>query len=453
MEFLKDIALPASLEHYRLVVLVAAMSSMLLLPYIGFVIGTVWLSFRYRAKAETSADTHTLSLAYQLAECGLQQKSVVVFLGIIPGLALVFSFAQLLQSTPAISVSLAGFGFLLVMIGLFLVYSYKETFRVQEILTSYQSLLKEQKSASVGSPNVDVFQKENKQNYQRSGKYGLILMVVGFALYAAAFALIARPDEWMETDSLFAVFLSLDVWLKIILMGAIAAGSTGFGVSYFILSQNDKTEHPKQLQKTSKRLIIVSLIILPLALLVNLADVSPLSMSGVLYILAGMSLVSFFLAAHFAYGFSLSGETSTALTGFVLFLISTGLYIGSEYAAIGTATRSQAVIISKQHEKEMEELQSKLGVVTVTFTGEDIYNAKCSACHLFDAKKVGPPYFQTIPKYAGKKTELISFIMNPVKKDPDYPPMPNQGLRPAEADSIANYIMQKVAQLQASSTK
>jgi cytochrome c len=236
-------------------------------------------------------------------------------------------------------------------------------------------------------------------------------------------------------------------------MGAIAAGSTGFGISYFILSQSDKTEYPKQLQKTSKRLIIISLSVLPLALLVNLADVSPVSVSGVLYILAGMSLVSFFLAAHFAYGFSFSGETPAALAGFIFFLISAGLYIGSEYAAIGTATRSQAVIISKQYEKEMDELQAKLGVTTVTFTGEDIYNAKCSACHLFDGKKIGPPYYQTIPKYIGKKTELISFIMNPVKKNPDYPPMPNQGLRPAEADSVAAYIMQKVTLLQTSSSK
>jgi hypothetical protein len=116
MEFLKDITLPASVEHYRLVVLVAAISSMLLLPYIGFVIGTVWLSFRYRSNAEKNSTPDALTFAYRLAECGLQQKSVVVFLGIIPGIAIVFSFAQMLQSTPAISGSLAGFGFLLVRI-------------------------------------------------------------------------------------------------------------------------------------------------------------------------------------------------------------------------------------------------------------------------------------------------------------------------------------------------
>jgi cytochrome c len=76
-------------------------------------------------------------------------------------------------------------------------------------------------------------------------------------------------------------------------------------------------------------------------------------------------------------------------------------------------------------------------------TGEDIYNAKCSACHLFDQKKVGPPYNTVIPKYLGKKDQLIAFVLNPVKVDPAYPNMPNQGLRPAEADSIASFLLRK----------
>lgn len=452
MDFLKDIALPVSFEHYRLMVLIAAISSMILLPYIGFVIGTVWLSFRYRIAAEKKADSIFLALAYRLAECGLQQRGVPVFLAVIPGAALVFSYAQMLQSTPAFSVSLAGFGYVFICVGLYLAYLYKETFRFQKILSSYQSLVKENKKTSTAASDVEQFRMETRQNYERSGKYGLILLILGIALFAAAYALIASPDEWATNDSLFAVMLSLNVWFKIILMAAVTAGVTGFGVSYFILSKQEAAERSNSLQRTSRRFIIISFLVIPLALVINLIDVSPAAMSGLLYVLAGASLIFYFVTAHFAYGFSLNGTPSAAFAGFVLFIVSTGLYFGSEYAAIGTATRSQAVIVSKQHEKELEDLQSKLGVTTVTFTGEDIYDAKCSACHLFDAKKVGPPYLQTIPKYAGKKAELISFIMNPVKKNPDYPPMPNQGLRAAEADSIATYIMQKVAQLQSSTT-
>jgi cytochrome c len=63
---------------------------------------------------------------------------------------------------------------------------------------------------------------------------------------------------------------------------------------------------------------------------------------------------------------------------------------------------------------------------------------------MFDQKKVGPAYKNVIPKYQGKKTDLIRFVLNPQKVDPAFPPMPSQGLRPAEADSIATYLMKKV---------
>jgi len=82
--------------------------------------------------------------------------------------------------------------------------------------------------------------------------------------------------------------------------------------------------------------------------------------------------------------------------------------------------------------------------VSKQLTGEDIYNAKCSACHLFDQKKVGPAYQAVVPKYKENKAGLVAFILNPVKVDPAYPPMPSQGLKPSEADSIATYLLQKL---------
>jgi cytochrome c len=51
-----------------------------------------------------------------------------------------------------------------------------------------------------------------------------------------------------------------------------------------------------------------------------------------------------------------------------------------------------------------------------------------------------------MPKYQGKKDALVAFILNPVKVNPAYPPMPNQGLRPAEAESIATYLLRRVAE-------
>ena len=340
-------------------------------------------------------------------------------------------------------------------VGLWLLYSYKQTFRIQGFLSSYQTLLKTQKEKSETTASIDHYEAENTQTYSRSGMYGIILLLIGLFLFSAAFALTANPSTWQETDSIFGVLISLSVWIKFFVILALAAGSTGFGVLYFIVSRSTNVQEPSlaSLKKIGVRFSVIALLVLPLMLLAQVASVSDEAISGPLYSLTGVGLVLFFLAAHFLYGYQRSAHGQSAAGGFFVFLLAASINIAVDSFAIGTATRGHAAFLSSQHEKILEDLKASLGVSIVTFTGEDIYNAKCSACHLFDKKKTGPPYFETIPKYEGKKSELVSFILSPVKKDPAYPPMPNQGLRPAEADSVASYIQRKVASLLSRSAK
>jgi len=39
---------------------------------------------------------------------------------------------------------------------------------------------------------------------------------------------------------------------------------------------------------------------------------------------------------------------------------------------------------------------------------------------------------------------LIAFIKNPSKIDPNYPPMPNPGLKPNEVKAVVDYVLQQV---------
>jgi cytochrome c len=116
----------------------------------------------------------------------------------------------------------------------------------------------------------------------------------------------------------------------------------------------------------------------------------------------------------------------------------------ADQVAVSTATRTHAARLAVIYDRSAEALRGKLGIAVASMSGEDIYNAKCSACHLIDQKKVGPAYKDVIPKYGKDKAKLVAFVLNPSKVDPAFPPMPNQGLRPAEADSIAMYLMSKV---------
>lgn len=75
--------------------------------------------------------------------------------------------------------------------------------------------------------------------------------------------------------------------------------------------------------------------------------------------------------------------------------------------------------------------------------GMEIYNTKCVACHQFEQRVVGPPYSSVLPKYEGDIEKLKQFILNPVKVDADYIAMPNQGLKPHEAESAAMFLMKE----------
>jgi cytochrome c len=135
-------------------------------------------------------------------------------------------------------------------------------------------------------------------------------------------------------------------------------------------------------------------------------------------------------------------NTRFRINAFFFTIILFGFFIIEHEFAFSTANQLNERNIIATFQKEKLALQESLGVLSIPeVSGEEIYNAKCIACHQFDVKIVGPPYNDVLPKYENKMDELESFIANPVKINPDYPIMPNQGLKPAEVKAIAEYIV------------
>jgi cytochrome c len=112
-----------------------------------------------------------------------------------------------------------------------------------------------------------------------------------------------------------------------------------------------------------------------------------------------------------------------------------------DQSGFGTAAQKEFRLSAANFQEYQNKLKTELGITTTEVSGVDIYNGKCIACHQFDSKLVGPPYNEVLPKYEGKKEELIDFILNPVKVNPEYPSMPNQGLKPNEAEAVAEYLI------------
>jgi cytochrome c len=126
---------------------------------------------------------------------------------------------------------------------------------------------------------------------------------------------------------------------------------------------------------------------------------------------------------------------------FLVFVLGFG---GADSMLFLKSSDSNMVSISKKYDEEIVELKAANPVQTTTVNAEDIFFDKCITCHQFDKKAVGPALKDVVVKYKNDKNKLKEFLLNPTKVDPNFPQMPNQGLKPAEAKAIAEYLFKEL---------
>jgi cytochrome c len=448
MDFLKEAALPQSTEHFQLLLLMLNLVYVVFMPYFGFLLGSAILSLRAVRPVASPEWRHRHRLAKDVMEMALHSGGVVTFFGVLPSLTLVFIYAQLLQKTPAISVGLMGYGALLFLGGVLLLLAYRQAFRLAPLAEAYDTLRKSDPAAAEQLQESAAYARHRVASQSRLGRWGVALLVLSSVLTIGAMTVASNQESWTGIGSVFELFISAAFLLKYVQFLAVAAGATGLGILFFFFVwqgggvPGDPGYH-LTVRKTALGLAIASVLLQPVLIVLNVVALPDHALSGGLFGLAGASLILFFLSAQFLYAYGKHAEGGYLSYAFYTLGVALLLLFTADQVAVSNATRPHAARLAVAFDRSTEELKARLGIALVTMSGQDIYNAKCSACHLMDQKKVGPPYRDVIPKYSGDKAKLVAFVLNPVKVDPAYPPMPNQGLKPAEADSIATFLLAK----------
>ena len=449
MDFLKEAALPQSTEHFHLLLLMLNLVYVVFLPYFGFLLGSAILSLREVRSAASPEWRHRHRLAKDVMEIALYNGGVVAFLGVVPAFTLVFIYAQMLQGTPAISVGLMGWGALLLLGGVALLFAYRQAFRFAPLADTYDQLRKTDPASAEQLQESAAYARDRVAAQSRLGRWGVALLVLSSVLTVGAMTVASDQESWSGIGGVFGLFISPAFLLKYIQFACVAAGATGLGILFFFFvwqaggPPGDPAYH-LIVRRTGLRLAIASVLIQPMLIVMNVVALPNQDLSAGLFGLAGASLILFFLTAQFLYAYGKHAEGGYIAYAFYTLGVALLLLFTADQVAVSNATRPHAARLAVAYDRATEEMKARLGIAMKTMSGEDIYNAKCSACHLYDQKKVGPPYNIVIPKYGGDKAKLIRFVLNPVKVDPAFPPMPNQGLKPAEADSIATYLLSKV---------
>ena len=203
-------------------------------------------------------------------------------------------------------------------------------------------------------------------------------------------------------------------------------------------------EYAEFAKATGGKIAFIGAALLPVFLFLSFFFIPNIALSGSVFIYTGLAFAALLMLCNFIYAVIKNSDMKYVAAAFYVLILSTGFIVMKNEAAFGVAVQKN-LIATNQKALELEAEKKSKTINTAGIDAEEIYNRVCAACHKFDVKVVGPPYQQTVPTYNGDVKKLSSYILNPVKKNPEYPPMPAQPLKPKEADAVAQYLIDRVA--------
>lgn len=440
MDFLDKLVLPQSSEHIQLLHYILILIQFLFIPFISILfVGTV-LSIYFRNKGFTEGNKEYLLFSKNLIDTVTINKSIGIILGIVPLLVSLLIFVQLLHATNAFAVVYILISFLFIALGVLFIYTYRYS-------VLFSNIFENLKDINIENPEVrneiGSFRESSRHLSSRSGIYGIILVFLSLYFFITGQTTVTY-DLGAGDNAIFALF-SLMTIIRFLEFISGATALTGAAVLFV----NFYWDGGKIFSSETYKLLVRKLglyfsfsgsLALPVFLTIDILALPGKIVSGSLITYSILGLILLFISYHFIYAMIRNSDFKFSGQLFFIFLFALFAFIIKDQLAMSNATKPNAVILAAEYNNYLVKLkgEDKAGAQV---SGEQVYKNICSSCHSFDHKIVGPPYKETLPKYEGKINQLVAFIRNPVKKNPNYPPMPNPGLKPNEAQAVAEYIL------------
>ncbi|MDH7604661.1 MAG: hypothetical protein QHH13_07160 [Melioribacter sp.] len=437
MELIDKIVLPQSANHLILLKYILVLTFLIFIPYASLLFGALSLSIFFKIKGEKLNDDNHQKFSSYLIDLITFNKGIAFSLGIVPLLSFIFCYAQLLHLSN-LNVPLYIFASTIIfIISLILIYTYKHSIHLNQIF--HLKSFEHENYITLQDYKYKIERLVNKSAY-----FGLIFLTMSLYLFIASVEFTQNPERWENYNNLWGILFSFNALLSFIQFGVFAFGFT----SVFILVKL-KELHSLQIEQSynnfvknfSLRLALISSLLLPFIIVFSVLAKSVYSLSYNVFSFALLSLLIVLIISVLIYVMIKQQEIKYGFLTISLFIITIAFIVIKDQYAFEMSNKKHFAILAANYEEHKKKLLEESGLLKETINGADIFNSKCIACHQFDRKVVGPPYNDVLPKYENNRQALINFILNPTKINPDYPPMPNQGLKPKEAEAVAEFLM------------
>lgn len=282
------------------------------------------------------------------------------------------------------------------------------------------------------------------------GLTALCLLNAVYFILACGATFLVMPERWPVLASTPTLVLSWSGVARFLEFVCLAFILTGAGM---VLFSGRNGEDKRLVGRTGAAVALAFLLALPLCLLLDLVNLPLLAHSAPRFGVAAVTVVTAATATLLLLPLCFEPVRRSVKLPFVLalgllFLFVLGDHLGRESAltplviqAVAAETRVPASSSFPLPRTATIPAALPSSQESMAGSGEEIFNRVCSGCHAFDRRRVGPPVNEVIAGYRGRRGALVNFIANPVKMNPDYPPMPDPGLSEAEISAVVDFLL------------
>lgn len=289
------------------------------------------------------------------------------------------------------------------------------------------------------------------------GACGVALLGLALFFLTSVLDLIYQPGMWEFISGPLPWLFSWSVvahFLQYLVVGHFVAG---VAILFLYFRWPEKLVDPglpeaRPLRFWGLGLTLGGALALPVPVVWNLglAPSAALTVLGFGAALAAVGLL--YVVALLAVSMLRQGDSRHASAVLVLAVVVVGLLLTSHQQLQLTANREHTIVLAMDAQKvraaaEQEQQKLYASAEPDPALGKKVFDDRCVSCHAWDKKVVGPAYLEVLPKYLDDIEALHAFVRNPVKINPDFPAMPNQGLSEREVLSVCSYLMQELPAL------
>jgi len=426
MSFLDQLLYPPRYDHVVLAQYFLIFISLIFIFYAAFLFGGTFFSIIYRRRAINTENP----LWQRFSEDVLNTLAGNFWVGlgflILPLIALNISYSQLLYGSEIKISQYLNYTTIFFFLGLVCIAFYRR--------------------------NLISLKKESS-GFIFWGILGLIFLLIGFYAYSNSTVLIFDPEKGPFIRSSFPNIFSASSFARFIYLILLLFALTGSGILFFFIhwmggKEGMDEKYRTYVGKLSATITMIFTFFLPVFFLWFVKTLPHVGLTNIGYELVILSFLILAFINYFLYLYIVQKKHNLGVSVFVLFIVYILVVNVFDHVTRNRAMEEHLVVL-KQKSQELEaqmkakreEMKPKVAEADIKL-GEEIFTQKCSACHRFDMRVVGPAYKEVLPKYEDDREALVKFILNPVKIDPNYPPMPNQALTPNQAKAVAEYLMQ-----------